>query len=166
MVARDIAESHHTTFEEIRKVNEAGQDFWWARDLQNVLEYGSWDKFSKTIEKAAIACKKAGQEDYNHFFQVGKLVKIGSGAEREIQDIALSRYACYLIVQNGDPRKPVIANGQTYFAMQTRRQELADDRRFQQLQEDEKRIFLRNELKEHNRQLVEAAHQAGRSPDS
>lgn len=161
MVARDIEESHHKTFEEIRKTTEVGQEFWWARDLQLVLEYGSWGKFANIVEKAAIACENAGQDAEDHFCQVGKMVKIGSGAEREIQDFALSRYACYLIVQNGDPRKPVIANGQTYFAMQTRRQELADDQEFQQLKEDEKRILLRNELKEHNKQLVEAAQQAG-----
>lgn len=89
------------------------------------------------------------------------MVKIGSGAQRKLKDIALSRYACYLVVQNGDPNKPVIAAGQTYFALQTRRQELADDETFKRLREDEKRLFLRNELKEHNKQLVEAAQQAG-----
>ncbi len=89
------------------------------------------------------------------------MVKIGSGAQRKLKDITLSRYACYLVVQNGDPNKPVIAAGQTYFALQTRRQELADDETFKRLREDEKRLFLRNELKEHNKQLVEAAQQAG-----
>ena len=89
------------------------------------------------------------------------MVAIGSGALREVPDVKLSRYACYLVVQNGDPNKPVIAAGQTYFAVQTRRQELVDDRTFQQLKEDQKRLFLRNELKEHNKQLVEAAQQAG-----
>ncbi len=89
------------------------------------------------------------------------MVVLGSGAQRELEDVHLSRYACYLVVQNGDPAKPVIAAGQTYFAIQTRRQELADDEAFRQLREDEKRLFLRNELKEHNKQLVEAAQQAG-----
>ena len=161
MDENSIEQSHHKTFEEIKQINEVGQEFWWARDLQPVLEYGSWDKFTRIIKKALIACKTANQDAEDHFSQVGKMVTIGSGAEREIQDVALSRYACYLIVQNGDPRKPVIANGQTYFAIQTRRQELADDQTFQQLQEDEKRLFLRNELKEHNKQLVEVAQQAG-----
>ena len=89
------------------------------------------------------------------------MVEIGSGAKRKLEDIKLSRYACYLIVQNGDPAKPIIANGQTYFAIQTRRQELADDKAFQKLKEDEKRLFLRNEMREHNKQLVEAAQKAG-----
>lgn len=89
------------------------------------------------------------------------MVRIGSGAQRELRDVMLSRYACYLVVQNGDPSKPIIAAGQTYFAIQTRRQELADDATFQQLKEDQKRLLLRNELKEHNKQLVEVAQQAG-----
>lgn len=97
----------------------------------------------------------------NHFSHLGKMVQIGSGTQREIEDYELSRYACYLIVQNGDPSKPVIANGQTYFAIQTRRQELADDESFQRLKEDEKRLFLRNELRDHNKLLVETAQQAG-----
>jgi DNA-damage-inducible protein D len=153
--------SQYKTFEEIKQINEIGQEFWWARDLQFVLKYGSWGKFSKIIKKALIACQKAGQGADNHFSQMGKMVKIGSGAKRKIQDFALSRYACYLIVQNGDSSKPVIANGQTYFAIQTRRQELSDDKTFQKLQEKEKRVFLRDELKEHNKQLVETAQQAG-----
>jgi DNA-damage-inducible protein D len=161
MVKKEIEQQHHQTFEQIKQLNEFGQELWSARDLQSVLEYGSWDKFKRVIEKASTACKKADQPVENHFSQTGKMVKIGSGAEREVEDYALSRYACYLIVQNGDPTKPVIANGQTYFAIQTRRQELSGDATFQQLKEEEKRIFLRNELREHNKQLVEAAQQAG-----
>lgn len=136
-------------------------EFWFARDLQAVLDYSSWDKFKRVINKAIKSCANSGQRPENHFSQVVKMVSIGSGAEREIEDHQLSRYACYLIVQNADPSKPIIANGQTYFAIQTRRQELADDEVFQKLKEDEKRLFLRNELKEHNKQLVEAAQQAG-----
>jgi len=157
----NIEKRHHRTFEEIKQINEAGTEFWWARELQLVLEYRSWDKFTRIIKKAITACNNAKQNAGNHFYQMGKMVKLGSGAEREIQDIALSRYACYLIVQNGDPRKPVVANGQTYFAIQTRRQELTDDKIFRELKEDEQRIFLRNELREHNKQLVETAQQAG-----
>lgn len=161
MAKNEIEKIHHQTFEQIKQSNEFGQECWSARDLQPVLEYSSWDKFKKVIEKAIIACKTTGQSIEDHFSHVGKKVPLGSGAEREIEDIILSRYACYLIVQNGDPNKSVIANGQTYFAIQTRRQELADDPAFQQLKEDEKRLFLRKELAEHNTQLAEAAQQAG-----
>lgn len=160
MEKNEIEKMQHTTFEDIRQTDDAGVEFWYARDLQKVLEYGTWDKSKRVIEKALTACKKTGYNQDDHFSQVGKMVSLGSGSEREIQDIKLSRYACYLIVQNGDPNKPVIAHGQTYFAIQTRRQELADDQAFQQLQEDEKRLLLRNELKEHNKQLVETAQQA------
>jgi DNA-damage-inducible protein D len=151
----------YQTFEQIRRTDEEGLEYWAARDLQIVLAYASWDKFRRVIEKAMTACEQAGQPVENHFSRLGKKVSIGSGAERSIADVALSRYACYLIVQNGDPSKPVIANGQSYFAVQTRRQELTDDRAFQKLKEDDKRMFLRNELKEHNKQLVETAQRAG-----
>ena len=161
MSGKEIEKKHHQTFDSIKQINEHGAEFWYARDLQPILDYGSWDKFKNVINKAMTACEKAGQITHNHFSQVGKMVRLGSGSTREIEDYQLSRYACYLIVQNGDPVKPVIANGQTYFAIQTRRQELSDDAVFQRLREDEKRVFLRNELKEHNKQLVEAAQQAG-----
>ncbi|MCD4825809.1 MAG: DNA damage-inducible protein D [Phycisphaerae bacterium] len=156
-----IEKRHNETFQDIRNVAKDGEEFWLARDLQPILEYGSWDKFKRVISKAITACKTSKQPTENHFSQVGKMVTLGSGAPREIEDIALSRYACYLIVQNGDPTKPVIAHGQTYFALQTRKQELADDKTFSRLHENEKRLLLRNELKEHNKQLVETAQQAG-----
>ena len=161
MSGKEIEKKHHETFESIRSEDVEGSEYWSARDLQPILDYSSWDKFKRVIDKAMTACEKAGQSVENHFSQVGKMVNIGSGTQREVEDYQLSRYACYLIVQNGDPTKPVIANGQTYFAIQTRRQELADDEAFQQLKEDEKRLFLRNELKEHNKQLVEVAQQTG-----
>lgn len=159
----DLEKQHHQSFESIRHEDEAGNEYWSARELQSVLDYSNWDKFKAVIKKAIKACENSGQQIPDHFSQVGKMVSIGSGAERYIDDYDyhLSRYACYLLVQNGDPTKPVIANGQTYFAYQTRRQELADDKAFQKLDEDKKRLFLRNELKEHNKQLVEAAQQAG-----
>lgn len=158
---KDIEKAHYATFQSIRKVAENGDERWSARDLQPLLEYASWDKFRKVIVKAIEACRNSNQPPEDHFSQVEKMVKIGSGALRPVEDYDLSRYACYLIVQNGDLAKPVIANGQTYFAIQTRRQELADDTGFQKLKEADKRILLRNELKEHNKQLVETAQQAG-----
>jgi DNA-damage-inducible protein D len=161
MSSEEIVKKHHQTFEDLKQENDAGMEFWYARDLQTVLDYSTWDKFKRVIQKAITSCDNSGQPAENHFSQVVKMVRIGSSAQREIEDFELSRYACYLIVQNGDPTKPVIANGQTYFAIQTRRQELADNEVFQQLQEDEKRLFLRSELKEHNKQLVETAKQAG-----
>ncbi len=163
MPKKQMTNPHHQTFEQIRQYTDDGQEFWSAKDLQPVLEYSRWDKFKPVIKKAVKACKASGIDSSDHFHQVGKMVTIGSGAQRHIADYDyhLSRYACYLIVQNGDPSKSVIANGQTYFALQTRRQELADDETFQQLDEDKKRLFLRNELKEHNKQLVETASHAG-----
>lgn len=161
MRGKEIEKAHHQTFEQLKQVNDDGMEFWYARDLQGVLDYSSWDKFKRVIGKAITACENSAQSAEHHFSQVVKMVQIGSGAEREVEDFELSRYACYLVVQNGDSTKPVIANGQTYFALQTRRQELADNEVFQLLQEDEKRLLLRHELKEHNKQLVETAQRAG-----
>lgn len=161
MNAQRIANKHHATFEGVRQVDEYGNEFWRARELQPLLEYATWDKFKRVIEKAIEACGQSGNAADDHFSQTGKMVDIGSAAKREIEDYRLSRYACYLIVQNGDPAKPVIANGQTYFAMQTRRQELNDNEKFVRLSEDEKRLAIRNELAEHNKQLAAAAKDAG-----
>ncbi len=110
-------------FDSIKHINEYGQEFWYARELQTALEYKRWDKFSNVIEKAKNACLNSENNISDHFSQVGKMVSVGSGAEREIDDYELSRYACYLIVQNGDPRKKVIAMGQSYFAVKTRQQD-------------------------------------------
>lgn len=151
----------HQSFESLKQHTEEGHEFWSARDLALTLEYRDWRNFQKVIRKAIQSCEGSGQPASDHFVGATKMVSLGSGSQRELDDIQLSRYACYLVVQNGDPTKPVIAAGQTYFAVQTRRQELADDQAFQQLKEDQKRVFLRNELKEHNKHLVEAAQQAG-----
>ncbi|WP_133670535.1 DNA damage-inducible protein D [Burkholderia pseudomallei] len=152
---------HHRTFESIKQTSETGAEYWSARALQPLLEYGTWDKFRRVIDKAAEACERSGNVVADHFSQVGKMVELGSGAQRALEDFHLSRYACYLIVQNGDPSKPVIANGQTYFAMQTRRQELADEAIFARFGEDEKRLAIRNELATHNKHLAAAAKEAG-----
>lgn len=148
-------------FEVIKNTDREGREFWSARDLGPLLDYKEWRNFQKVILKAVIACEASGQHASDHFVESNKMVELGSGANRNLEDIKLSRYACYLVVQNGDPSKPVIAAGQTYFALQTRRQELQDDNAFKSLREDEKRLFLRNELKEHNKHLVETAQQAG-----
>lgn len=148
-------------FEQAKQHDEHGVEFWSARTLQTILEYSEWRNFSKTIDRAITACKKSGNLPEDHFVEVNKMVIIGSGAQREKIDYHLSRYACYLIVQNGDPNKPVIAAGQTYFAIQTRRQELADEAAFAQLNEDQQRLLLRQQLADHNSVLADAAHNAG-----
>jgi len=155
----DIARYSDHTFESIKHINEAGQEFWFARELQDILEYTEWRNFTNIIDKAKIACKNSGADTEDHFVDVNKMVEIGSGAGREIDDVMLSRYACYLIVMNGDPRKEVIAVGQTYFAVKTRQQELIDN--YEQLSEDQKRLAIRNEMINHNKSLAEAAQMAG-----
>lgn len=161
MSDKHIAEQHHATFEGIRQLDANGNEFWSARDLAPLLEYQDWRNFLQVVDKARTACEHSGRPAQDHFGDATKMVGIGSGAQRQVEDVRLSRYACYLIVQNGDPAKPVIANGQTYFALQTRRQELADDARFAQLSEADKRLAIRNELATHNKHLAAAAKLAG-----
>ena len=155
----ELVKYSEQTFESIKHINEYGEEYWLARELQSVLEYAQWRRFSDAIERAKLACKNSGFAIEDHFADVGKMVDIGSGAEREIDDVMLSRYACYLIVMNGDPRKEVIAVGQTYFAVKTRQQELIDN--YEQLSEDQKRLAIRNEMITHNKSLAEAAQMAG-----
>ena len=145
-------------FESIRHVNKYGQEFWYARDLQIALEYTEWRNFCKVIEKAKEACRGSNNAVSDHFVDVNKIVNAGA-TSKDIGDIQLSRYACYLIVQNGDPRKKVIALGQTYFVVKTRQQELIEN--YENLSEDQKRIAIRQEMKEHNKMLVAAAKDAG-----
>lgn len=146
-------------FEKLKHVNEYGQEFWYARELQVALEYSQWRYLKEAIERAKTACTNSGQNMTDHFAEVRKMVEIGSNAKREIEDIALSRYACYLIVMNGDSRKEVIALGQTYFAVKTRQQELIED--YDRLTEEQKRLAIRNEMKRHNSALANAAQEAG-----
>lgn len=155
----ELVKYSEQTFESIKHVNEYGEEYWLARELQLVLEYAQWRRFSDAIERAKLACKNSGFAVEDHFADVGKMVDIGSGAEREIDDVMLSRYACYLIVMNGDPRKEVIAIGQSYFAVKTRQQELIDN--YEQMTEDQKRLAIRNEMIAHNKSLAEAAQMAG-----
>lgn len=155
----NIENYNEKVFEKIKNVNEYGSEFWYARELSKILEYKSWDKFSNVIQKAKEACSNSGNDLLDHFSHVGKMVQLGSDAQREIEDIVLSRYACYLIVQNADPKKEAVALGQTYFAIKTRQQELQED--FESMNENRKRLAIRNELKDHNKRLVEAAQNAG-----
>ncbi len=147
------------TFEDIKHINENGQEFWFARELKDVLEYAQWRRFSEAIERAKLACKNSGFSVEDHFADVGKMVPIGSAAKRQIDDVMLSRYACYLIVMNADPRKEIIAVGQTYFAVKTRQQELIEH--YDDLSEDQKRLAIRGEMIAHNKSLAESAKMAG-----
>lgn len=153
------ADYTETIFESIKRINEYGQEFWYARELQTALEYTQWRRFREVIERAKDACQRSGNSVFDHFADAGKMVQIGSGAERRVEDFALSRYACYLIVQNADARKKVIALGQTYFAVKTRQQELIEN--YEDLTEDKKRLAIRREMKAHNKSLAEAARMAG-----
>lgn len=146
-------------FDDIRHVDENGREFWYARELQEILQYAQWRNFQKVISTAQIACKISQQDVGYHFADVSKTIAMPKGASKKVPDYKLSRYACYLIVMNGDPRKEVIALGQTYFAVKTREQELAE--LYDRLSEDEKRLFVRSDVKQKNMLLAEAAHRAG-----
>ncbi|HPS31155.1 MAG TPA: DNA damage-inducible protein D, partial [bacterium] len=148
----------YKSFEETKRMSDDGVEFWYARELAEVLEYVQWRNFAKVLERAMLACKNSGYEVSDHFAEVSKIVEAGA-TSKPVIDYKLSRYACYLIVQNGDPRKEIIALGQTYFAIQTRRQEVADY--FNQLDEDNKRLVIRGDIKQWNQMLAEAAHNAG-----
>lgn len=155
----EIARYSEETFESIKHVDEYGYEFWYARELQRVLEYTQWRRFADAIERAKLACSNSGYSASEHFADVGKSSPMPHGGVRILEDYMLSRYACYLIVMNGDPRKEVIAVGQTYFAVKTRQQELIDH--YDELSEDQKRLAIRKEMKAHNKSLAEAAQKAG-----
>ncbi len=147
---------HISPFERIKRTNEAGVEYWSSRDFAKVLDYGDYRNFEGVIEKAKLSCFNSGHRLDDHFVDVTEMVTIGSGAERPVKTVLLSRYACYLAIQNADPQKEIVAQGQTYFAIQTRRQELGDERI-----EDERRLLLREEIRRHNLQLADAAKGAG-----
>ena len=154
----NLQAEEYKNFEEIKKIREDGTEYWNARELSEVLQYKKWENFSKVIDRAKLACKNSGRNIEDDFPEVRKIVEAGA-TQKKVTDYELSRYACYLIVQNGDPRKEVIALGQTYFAIQTRRQEVADY--FNQLDEDNKRLVIRGDIKQWNQMLLEAARNAG-----
>ena len=147
-------------FESIKHIDEEGNEYWYARELQVVLGYKRWDKFEVVIEKSKISCENSNNVVDNHFSQVGKMVEIGSKTSRKVNDYKLSRYACYLIAQNGDSRKKVVALAQTYFAIQTRKQELTE-KEYSLLTEEEKRFYQRNLTKKGNYSLNQTAKHAG-----
>jgi DNA-damage-inducible protein D len=149
----------HKTLEDIKRTDAEGVEFWSARELMDVLGYGKWDNFVTAIAKAKVACEQAGHKASDHITDAGKMIETGKGAQRIVEDFHLTRYACYLIAQNGDSRKTQIALAQTYFATQTRRQELLD-----QMTDLEKRKELRNRVKDHNKALSSAAQDAGVQP--
>jgi DNA-damage-inducible protein D len=162
MARKALSKQENPIFEQIRRIDENGKEYWSARDLSKVLEYVDYRNFISVISKAKEACRNSHHAVSDHFVDINEMVGIGYGAERQIDSLKLSRYACYLIVQNADPSKEVIALGQTYFAIQTRLQEIRQMEEYNVLtSEDEKRLFLRSELRRHNSQLAEAAHHAG-----
>ncbi|MEG2283343.1 MAG: BRO family protein, partial [Bacilli bacterium] len=148
------------TFEDIKHFNECGNEYWTGRELQVALEYTQWRNFELVINKAKEACENSKNNISDHFADVSKMISLGKGAQKKVNDYHLSRYACYLIVQNGDPRKEVIALGQTYFAIQTRKQEIRESENAE-LSENEKRFYQRKLTKKKNRMLNEAAKNAG-----
>lgn len=160
-MAASASDNPQTPFELIRRVDSDGVEFWSARDLMLSLEYTEWRNFRTALLKAQIACENSGNDPADHFVGATKMVPIGSDAKREIEDVHLSRYACYLIVQNADPSKEVVALGQTYFAVQTRRQEVSDAAAMAELTEDQRRLLLRQRVKLQNTDLASAAKQAG-----
>jgi DNA-damage-inducible protein D len=155
------APAHISPFERIRQTAEDGSEYWSARDLAPVLDYTQWRNFEQAIERAIRACRNSGQDPADHFAEVSKVIRAGKGARRKVKDYQLSRYACYLIIQNADPDKEIVALGQTYFAVQTRRKEVSDAEVLAGLNEDQRRLYLRGQLADHNRQLSEAANHAG-----
>lgn len=153
--------SHTSPFDAIRQIGKDGREYWSARDMSGLLGYRKWENFRVAIERAKKACENSGDSIADHFPEVRKMITTGKGAKREIEDFHLSRHACYLLVENADPDKPIVALGQAYFAYQTRRQELSHEEALAALPENQKRLLLRTEITTFNKQLTRTAHGAG-----
>ncbi len=152
----------NSIFEQLRRLDENGNEYWTSRQLWRILEYTEYRHFLPVIDKAKSACENSNNQVVDHFEDILEMIEIGKGGQRELESVKLSRYACYLIVQNADPSKEVVAQGQTYFAVQTRIAEIKQMEEYNTLStEEEKRLFLRNELARHNSQLADAAKGAG-----
>lgn len=161
-MAKEISKNNIPVFEQIKRVDEDGNEYWSARDLSKVLEYSEYRHFLPVVDRAKEACKNSKQKVSDHFEDILDMVQLGSTAQRGVESIKLSRYACYLIVQNASPDKEVVALGQTYFAVQTRLREIQQMDSYNKLStEEEKRLFLRKEMASHNKQLADAARNAG-----
>ena len=161
-MTNELSKSHQNIFEQIRLLDETGNEYWGARQLSKALDYAEFRNFLPVIERAKEACKNSGQDVDHHFVDFHEEISHGKGAKQDYPSVKLSRYACYLIVQNADPNKEVVALGQTYFAVQTRIQEIQQMEAYTRLNtEHEKRLFLRNEMKQHNIQLAQTAKNAG-----
>ena len=159
-MSKEMEKTYNKRFEEIKHTDETGMEFWYARELMPILQYSNWQNFEKIINKAKTSCENSKINVLDHFTDINKMVQIGSGAERKQQDYKLTRYAGYLIAQNGDSRKEVIALAQTYFAIQTRRQEISE-KEYYELTEDEKRFYQRDLTRKGNYSLNQAAKRAG-----
>ena len=161
-MGKKLTKKTMTLFESIKHIDENGVEYWTSRSLWKILEYNEYRNFLPVIEKAKLACENSGQKVEDHFEDILEMIVIGKGGERQVDSVKLSRYACYLIVQNADPSKTIVAQGQTYFAIQTRIAEVQQMKEYQELtSEEEKRLFLRSELLQHNSQLASAAKDAG-----
>ncbi len=161
-MGKKLTKKTMTLFESIKHIDENGVEYWTSRSLWKILEYTEYRHFLPVIEKAKLACENSGQKVEDHFEDILEMIVIGKGGERQVDSVKLSRYACYLIVQNADPSKTIVAQGQTYFAIQTRIAEVQQMKEYQELtSEEEKRLFLRSELLQHNSQLASAAKDAG-----
>ena len=160
MILLNDIDKNNKSFEDIKHIDENGVEFWYARELMPILQYSNWQNFEKIIDKAKISCENSAISVFEHFIDVNKTIKMPKGAEKTILDYELTRYACYLIAQNGDSRKKVIALAQTYFAVQTRKQELTE-KEYSILTEDEKRFYQRNLTRKGNYSLNQTAKKAG-----